>query len=333
MVITDNNGVTILVNKTAAQLFRINASLAVNRHATEIFVEHPLGDLLTNQDVQLPLSTEITTPSERVLFTTISDIEGVGRVAVMQDITALKQIDRMRSQLLGTAAHDLKNPLNAIRLGADLLSDAPLNAQQNKALAMMQRATDSMTNLITGLLETIRLESESNPIYETCQLNDLILKALEDLKPLADDKNHTMQYTPPDEDLNIICNPGRMVSVITNLLSNAIKFTDPGGLIRIELDWDEDQVQVNVIDNGPGIAEDEIPRVFDHLFRGRNAIRDPNNPVEGTGLGLALAKTVVEQHGGRIWLTSTVDEGTSFHFTLPWEPTPKTGSLRHSPTE
>ena len=77
----------------------------------------------------------------------------------MQDITALKQIDRMRSQLLGTAAHDLKNPLNAIRLGADLLGDAPLSDQQRKALNMMQRATDSMTNLITGLLETIRVES------------------------------------------------------------------------------------------------------------------------------------------------------------------------------
>ncbi len=329
VVITDKSGVIILVNKTAAQLFRINATLAINRHASEIFVDHPLGDLLTNHTLTPPISTEISTPSERVLFTNISEISGVGRVAVMQDITALKQIDHMRSQLLGTAAHDLKNPLNAIRLGADLLSDAPLSTQQVRALAMMQRATDSMTNLITGLLETIRLESESNPIFETCELNDLIQKSIEDLTPLAEDKQHTIEYHPPNESLRIICNPGRLTSVITNLLSNAIKFTDPEGLIRIELSWDEDQVQVDVIDNGPGIAEDEISRVFDHLFRGRNAIRDPNNPVEGTGLGLALAKTVIEQHGGRIWLTSVIDEGTSFHFTLPWEPTPKTGSLRH----
>jgi len=333
VVITDKAGMIILVNKTASQLFRINANLAINRHATEIFLGHPLGSLLTDPDLKLPSSTEITTPSERVLFTSISEISGVGRVAVMQDITALKQIDHMRSQLLGTAAHDLKNPLNAIRLGADLLSDAPLNTQQVKALAMMQRATDSMTNLITGLLETIRLESESNPTFETCLLDDLIQKSIDDLRPLADDKKHTIEYTPPDETLEIVCNPGRLTSVITNLLSNAIKFTDPGGLIRIKLTWDEDQVQVDVIDNGPGIAEDEISRVFDHLFRGRNAIRDPNNPVEGTGLGLALAKTVVEQHGGRIWLTSVLDEGTSFHFTLPWEPTPKTGSLKHHSTD
>ncbi|MBN1265498.1 MAG: GAF domain-containing protein [Anaerolineales bacterium] len=333
VVITDKAGMIILVNKTAAQLFRINAGMASNRHASEIFIEHPLGDLLSNPTVKLPVSTEITTPSERVLFTTISEITGVGRVAVMQDITALKQIDHMRSQLLGTAAHDLKNPLNAIRLGADLLSDAPLSPQQFKALSMMQRATDSMTNLISGLLETIRLESESNPTVETCLLDNLIRKAIEDLSPLAEDKKHTIEYTPPGEQLEIVGNPGRLTSVITNLLSNAIKFTDPGGLIQIKLSWDEDYVQVDVIDNGPGIVEDEIPRVFDHLFRGRNAIRDPNNPIEGTGLGLALAKTVIEQHGGRIWLTSCVDEGTSFHFTLPWEPIPKTGSLRHHSTD
>ena len=98
--------------------------------------------------------------------------------------------------------------------------------------------------------------------------------------------------------------------------------------IRIELSWDDDEVIVSVIDNGPGIPEDEISRVFDHLFRGRITVQDPNNPIEGTGLGLALAKTVIEQHGGRIWVTSKEGEGSNFSFALPREPTPKTGSLR-----
>ena len=115
---------------------------------------------------------------------------------------------------------------------------------------------------------------------------------------------------------------------MTNLLSNAIKFTEPGGHIHINVDYDEDQIHVSVSDNGPGIPEDEIPRIFEHLFRGRVTVRDPNNPIEGTGLGLALAKTVVEQHGGRIWVTSKVPGGSTFHFSLPREPTPKTGSLR-----
>jgi len=328
VVLTDNNGRIILVNQAAGQVFRINPELAEGRYATEIFVGHPLGDLLMDDEISLPTTLEVTTPTERVLYATISEITDVGRVAVMQDITALKQIDRMRSQLLGTAAHDLKNPLNAIRLGADLLNDAPLSEQQRKALNMMQRATDSMTNLITGLLETIRVESTSTFSYEPFQINDLIRRAIEDLRPLAEAKQQDVTFEPPDDSILIMGDPNRLNSVMGNLLSNAIKFSPPKAEIHIELSGDDDEVVVSVIDNGPGIPEDEVPRVFDHLFRGRITVQDPNNPIEGTGLGLALAKTVIEQHGGRIWVTSKEGEGSNFSFALPRESTPKTGSLR-----
>lgn len=328
VVLTDRAGRIILVNKAAAQAFRINPDLARGRPASEIFVDHPLGDLLMDDEVSLPASLEVTTPTERVLYTTISEITDVGRVAVMQDITALKQIDRMRSQLLGTAAHDLKNPLNAIRLGADLLNDAPLNEHQRKALNMMLRATDSMTNLITGLLETIRVESTANMVFQSVQINDLIRRAIEDLRPLAEAKEHTIEYHPPQESLLIMGDPGRLNSVMTNLLSNAIKFTPPGGHIQVAVTWDEEEVTVSVADDGPGIPPDEIPRVFDHLFRGRVTVEDPDNPIEGTGLGLALAKTVIEQHGGRIWVESELGRGSTFYFSLPREAVPKTGSLR-----
>jgi signal transduction histidine kinase len=283
---------------------------------------------LLDDEVDLPTSLEVTTPTERVLYVTVSEITDVGRVAVMQDITALKQIDRMRSQLLGTAAHDLKNPLNAIRLGADLLQEARLSEQQRKALQMMQRATDSMTNLITGLLETIRVETASSLIIEPCEIDALIQQAISDLMPLADAEGHTIHYAPPSETLTVQGDANRLGSVINNLLSNAIKFNERGGKIEIEVDWDDEEVQVSVRDDGPGIPEDEIPRVFEHLFRGRVTVQDPNNPIEGTGLGLALAKTVIEQHGGRIWVTSEVGQGSTFYFTLPWEVTPKTGSLK-----
>jgi two-component system NtrC family sensor kinase len=333
VVLTDRSGTVILVNKAASQVFRINADMAIGRPANEIFTGHPLGDLLMSTDTTLPTSLEVTSPTERVLYATVSEVTDVGRVAVMQDITALKQIDRMRSQLLGTAAHDLKNPLNAIRLGADLLNDAPLTELQRKALNMMQRATESMTNLITSLLETIRVESTAIFTFEPCQVTDLIRRSIEDLRPLADARRHTIDFEPPPEPILIMGDPSRLNSVMTNLLSNAVKFTDPGGRIRVSVGWDDEKVQVNVTDNGPGIPADEIDRVFEHLFRGRAAVRDPNNPVEGTGLGLALAKTVIEQHGGRIWVTSQEDQGATFSFSLPREPVPKTGSLRRETSE
>ena len=328
VVLTDISGRIILINQTAGQVFRINPELAKGRFASEIFVDHPLGELLMDDEITFPTSIEVTTPTERVLYATISDITEVGRVAVMQDITALKQIDLMRSQLLGTAAHDLKNPLNAIRLGADLLNDAELSDQQRKALNMMQRATDSMINLISGLLETIRVESTSNIAYEPFQIHELIRSTIEDLRPLFDAKKQTVIYEPPDESLFIVGHVNRLSSVTSNLLSNAIKFCKDGARIEIKVRSDEDEVIISVIDDGPGIPEDEIPRVFDHLFRGRVTVMDPNNPIDGTGLGLALAKTVVEQHGGRIWVTSKENEGSTFSFSIPRERTPKTGSLR-----
>ncbi len=328
VVLTDRAGRITLVNQAAAQVFRINPDMAVDRSVHEVFGDHPLGEVLTKEDLELPTTTEITTPTERVLYVTVSEITDVGRVAVMQDITALKQIDRMRSQLLGTAAHDLKNPLNAIRLGADLLGDAALNDSQRKALSMMQRATESMTNLITGLLETIRVESTASLSFEPCQINDLIRRAIEDLRPLADAREQTIRYQPPETSILIVGDPGRLNSVMTNLLSNAIKFTQEGGQIEVLVDWDDEKVIVGVRDNGPGIPTDEVPRVFDHLFRGSVTVRDPNNPIEGTGLGLALAKTVIEQHGGRIWVDSQESEGSTFYFSLPSEVIPQTGSLR-----
>jgi len=328
VVLTDSVGRIILVNQAAGQVFRINTERAEGRLASDVFTDHPLGSLLVDQTIDLPVSQDITTPTERALYVTISEITNVGRVAVMQDITALKQIDRMRSQLLGTAAHDLKNPLNAIRLGADLLSEAPLNEQQMKALSMMRRATESMTHLITGLLETIRVESTANLTYQPCQVNDLIRRAIEDLRPLAEDKDHTVSYDLPETSLLIMGDPGRLNSVMGNLLSNAIKFTQPGGKINIDAEFNDEEVVIAIRDNGPGIPEDEIPRIFEHLYRGRITVMDPNNPIEGTGLGLALAKTVIEQHGGRIWVESTEGEGSTFFFTLPREATPVTGSLR-----
>ncbi len=198
---------------------------------------------------------------------------------------------------------------------------------------MMQRATDSMTNLITGLLETIRVESTSNVAYEPFQINDLIRRAIEDLRPLSDDRNQTIKFEPPGESILIMGDTNRLNSVMTNLLSNAIKFTQDGATIQVKARWDDEEVIVSVIDDGPGIPEDEIPRVFEHLFRGRITVRDPNNPIEGTGLGLALAKTVIEQHGGRIWVTSKENEGSTFSFSLPKEATPKTGSLRQDRDE
>ena len=149
---------------------------------------------------------------------------------------------------------------------------------------MMQRATESMTNLITALLETIRVESTANLIYEPCQINDLVRHAIEDLRPLAEDKKHKINYHAPDEPLLILGDPGRLNSVMSNLLSNAVKFTQIGGEIEIAVNWDNENITISVRDNGPGIPEEEISKVFDHLFGQliRRSSKEPGNAGDGS---------------------------------------------------
>src|SRR3970282_1629273 len=117
-------------------------------------------------------------------------------------------------------------------------------------------ATDSKTNLITGLLETIRVESTTNILVEPCNINDLVRRAIEDLRPLAEAQEHVIEYKPPEESLLIMGDPNRLNSVMSNLLSNAIKFTDPGGRIRVDVGWNDDEVSISVHDNGPGIPQE-----------------------------------------------------------------------------
>ncbi len=317
VVLTDPRGKIILINNAAAKAFDIEISQTDGIDADKIFKDSLLGELLVSEDVDLPMSLEIKTPRDRVLLTSLSEISDVGRVAVMQDITPLKQIDHMRSQFLGTAAHDLKNPLNAIRLGADLLHEANLTDQQRNALTMMQRAMESMTALISSLLETIEVESMTNLAFEPCEVCAFVTSAVEELRPLYEAKDHTLTCEKPDQTLYVLGVPQHLNSVISNLLSNAIKFTDPGGEIDVDFDWDDEEITVHVRDNGPGISEEELPRIFEHFFRGRIVVSDPQNPIEGSGLGLALSKTVVEQHGGKIWVESSEGKGSTFSFTLP----------------
>jgi len=317
VVLTDPQGRIILINNAAAKAFDIDNAQTDGIAANKIFKDSLIGELLVNEDIDLPMNLEITTPRDRVLLTSLSEISEVGRVAVMQDITALKQIDLMRSQFLGTAAHDLKNPLNAIRLGADLLHEASLTDQQRNALNMMQRAMESMTTLISSLLETIEVESITNFAFELCDIYAFVTSAIEELHPLCEAKKHTLTCEKPDETLHVMGVPQHLNSVICNLLSNAIKFTDPGGEIDVNFEWNDEEIIVHVSDNGPGICDEELPRIFEHFFRGRIVVSDPKNPIEGSGLGLALAKTVVEQHSGKIWVESCEGKGSTFSFSLP----------------
>jgi PAS domain S-box-containing protein len=221
---------------------------------------------------------------------------------------------RARDEMLSVVAHDLRNPLNTIVMGASTIMDllpetTPLLKRHAK---IVRRAADRMNRLIQDLLDVKRIESgrlvvEPRPV----SIEALVDEATEMLRPLASAASLELMIAIADNLPQVNADSGRVLQVFSNLVGNAIKFTPPGGGITIGATQVENEVRFEIADTGPGIAADQLPHVFGRFWQGSRGDR------RGIGLGLAIAKGIVEAHHGRIWVESQVGEGSRFYFTLP----------------
>ena len=169
-----------------------------------------------------------------------------------------------------------------------------------------------MDALIQDLLDVSRIESGQMPIRpHAVKLNELVSQATETLAPLAAQEGVALSAALPAQIPDVDVDPDRMVQVLSNLIGNAIKYTPRDGSVRVSAEADEDVVRITISDTGVGIAEDELPRVFDRFWQSKRTNRS------GAGLGLAITRGIVRAHGGRIWIESTVGAGTVVHFTVP----------------
>jgi signal transduction histidine kinase len=262
-----------------------------------------------------PTRAEIALPDGRTLNAHVTPIPGVGRVAVMQDITYLKELDRMRSEFVSTASHDLRSPLTSIKGFADLLPKAgPLNEQQELFLEKIQRGVDNIAQLVANLLDLGRIEAEVRMEMELCDMGAIVEKAVAAGLIQAELKKQTLQtHITPQLPL-IMGNPLRLGQAVSNVVTNAVKYTPEGGQISVSVAVESGQVTVTVEDNGIGIPPDDLPHVFDKFYRVES---HEVEGIVGSGLGLAIAKSIVEKHLGRIWVRSEVGEGTAFTLMLP----------------
>ena len=221
---------------------------------------------------------------------------------------------RARDEMLGVVAHDLRNPLNTIVMGAstmlELLPEKPPLLRNHAQI--VRRAADRMNRLIQDLLDVRRIESGRlavDPRPVTVPL--LVDEALEMLRPLAVAASLELSTDLAAELPRVRADSGRILQVFSNLVGNAIKFTPAGGRITISATALEEEVRFEIADTGPGIPAESLPHVFGQFWQGLRGDR------RGIGLGLAIAKGIVEAHGGRIWVESQVGEGSRFYFTLP----------------
>ncbi|MGZ3436958.1 MAG: sensor histidine kinase [Gemmatimonadaceae bacterium] len=217
-----------------------------------------------------------------------------------------------REDVLGVVAHDLRNPLNLIQMTAELMIDEELPlARRKELLGIGMRAAKQMNRLIEDLLDTVRLQAGRLSLdIEIVGVDTIFRQAEETFRPLAE-KRQLRFDAASDDGAAVRADLTRVSQIVGNLIGNAIKFTPEQGSVRVRALREDSQVEFQVIDDGPGIPADSMPHLFDSFWQARLSDR------RGVGLGLTIAKGIVEAHGGRMWVESTVGAGSTFHFTLP----------------
>lgn len=231
---------------------------------------------------------------------------------------ALRSAVHLRDEMIAVVAHDLRNPVHTIVMGTSTLLEIPLgDEEKNRHLAMIRRAARGMERLISDLLDVSRIESRQFAVRQApVPVHALLDETLEMFEPQARDRRIRLVRDPIPELPSVLGDHDRLVQVLSNLIGNALQFTPPEGEIRIgarqaqsrdKVEW----VEFIVADTGSGIEPDHLPNVFDRFWRSERQARS------GAGLGLAIAKGIVEAHGGRIWVESVVGKGTTVHFSIP----------------
>ncbi len=309
MVVSDEQRI-ILINRMACEAFGIDPVGAVGQ---------PLAAVIQNADARELLSGkgrkgEIALEDGRVFNAHLTPIAKVGHAVVIQDITQLKRIDRIKSDFVSTVSHDLRSPLTAILGYVELMGRVgPVNEQQAEFIKRVRQSVQSITALIGDLLDLGRLEAGFDTQKEATALQLIMRYAVDGLKQQSDAKHLSVLLDAPADLPSVLANPLRLRQMVTNLLDNAIKYTPQGGAVRLAARAEGDQVVMTVSDGGIGIPAADQPFIFDKFYRASNA----RTEFAGTGLGLSIVRSIVENHGGRVWLESKSGVGTTFTVVLP----------------
>ncbi|HET9636504.1 MAG TPA: GAF domain-containing sensor histidine kinase [Gemmatimonadaceae bacterium] len=220
-------------------------------------------------------------------------------------------VAQAREEVLGVVAHDLRNPLSLIVTTTELLEENLEPERRQQILEIAKRAGRQMNRLIGDLLDTVHMESGKLSLdVEDLSVGVVLRQADETFQPRAERRQILLTVILPDDEVFVRADPLRVQQVLGNLIGNALKFTPDDGYVTVRAVPGENEVTFYVTDSGPGIPAEQVPHLFEQFWQARNDKR-------GVGLGLTIARGIVDAHGGRIWCESTVGSGSTFAFTLP----------------
>jgi len=325
IAIVNPEGMIELSNETAQRLFRLTPEAAISQ-SRQPQLDKIYREVAASQRPSQPrgydAAIEVYDRGGQLRFflpqaVPILDADRrlLGVTLVLGDVTNLRRLDEMKSGLLSVVSHELKTPLTSIRMAVHLLLEeriGSLTAKQTELLIAARDDSNRLETIIEDLLDMGRLESGKVKLdFRPEPLERLVSEAVSAVETAFHDRGITLEIDLPADLPAVSVDPARIDHVFSNLLSNALKFTNPGGRVRISAEAQDQAVSVSVEDTGIGIAAKYLPRVFDRFFRVPRANLPP-----GAGLGLAIAKEIVEAHGGQIAVQSDEGQGSRFTFTL-----------------
>jgi two-component system, NtrC family, sensor histidine kinase KinB len=327
VIVTDADGCVTKLNVAAEEIFgseKDNAGKHVGEVSRDERIAGAVAEALKSQrpvagegmSSVLPLAVDGLERAFRLRTTPMRDNGKhlLGAVTLLEDITHLREIDRLKSEFIATASHELRTPLTSVQMGVHLLLEraaGDLNDKQVEVLSVCREDCERLDKLMRDLLDLSRIEAgESKPDLEPIETRHLIDRATQELRPQVEAKGLDFKTDAPSDLPKVMADRLQVERVLANLVVNAIRYTKQGE-IKISAEQRGNFVAVSVSDTGTGIPQEYLPHIFDKF------VQVPGTATGGAGLGLAISRLIIEAHGGQISVQSEPARGSTFTFTLP----------------
>jgi PAS domain S-box-containing protein len=319
VIVTDPTEHILLINPAMEQAFDLNTTAVVGRKVKDVITDKRLVDILSSKNDRIR-HLELNTRQGRTLYASASTVannqgQAMGRVAVLHDITMLKEVDKMKSDFVSTVSHDLRSPLTYMRGYATMLPDAgALNEKQREYVDKILSGIDQMSTLVKDLLDIGRLEAGVELALSKFPVRSMLAGVVDEMRHPAQEKGLALSLAAAS-DLPLVEGDQTLIrQAVRNLVSNTMKYAPNSGEVIVSAVLEGNEIVISVQDQGPGIARRDQVRLFEKFYR----VKDRHNTaVKGTGLGLSIVRTIAERHGGRAWCQSEPGKGSTFSFSLP----------------
>jgi len=323
VLVTDHRNRLLLTNRAASialgQTQTGDATSDIGRRTEQVIKLRPLLALLESATTENQ-SAEIVLADKRTYLATASSVivEGqqIGRVCIMRDVTHFKELDTQKSEFVATVSHDLRSPLTLMRGYATMLEMVgELNEQQQGYVKKIISGVENMSRLVNNLLDLGRIDLGVGLQVENVSVLDIIERATSALQLQATQKNIALSVEFSKDMPNTVeADQALLHQAVYNLVENAIKYTPDGGRVTVSTSSQPGVLIFAIEDSGIGIAADDLPRLFEKFYRGKQR---EARAQHGSGLGLAIVQSVAVNHGGRVWVDSVMGKGSTFYLQIP----------------